>query len=278
MQTFSEKMPYQTMIRKILCHSLFMVTALQAKPFHDVPMNHWAYEAISQLSAINVIVGRSPSAFDGDESLSRYELAEVTAKLMIELENSNLGSSENILLERLNQEFSEELDLIQNRYQKMERAILGHLDQGHEETNQKLTFSGINRIRNEWWKLNSNDLNQGLSDELTWMRTRIGLSQRLDKAKVYVELQHSTSFGNGANSNGELADDPLAMHQAFGQLKFGRKNTSSIQIGRFAMSYGDETLIGNNDWNNVGHTFDGFRYSFQDQKQSFEMEIGRAHV
>ena len=45
--------------------------------FPDVPSNHWAYEAVSDLSRRGLVEGYSDGTFGGDRLLTRYEFAEI---------------------------------------------------------------------------------------------------------------------------------------------------------------------------------------------------------
>ena len=45
--------------------------------FPDVPSNHWAYEAVSDLSRRGLVEGYSDGTFGGDRMLTRYEFAQI---------------------------------------------------------------------------------------------------------------------------------------------------------------------------------------------------------
>lgn len=89
-----------------------------AAPFKDVPASHWAYDAIHKLSEKNIFEGVAPDKFAGNKSLSRFELAMTTARLLAHVEQAMLfedGSSKLVTkadletIERLKNEFSDEL-------------------------------------------------------------------------------------------------------------------------------------------------------------------------
>ena len=63
-----------------------MVPAL-AKDMRDVPFTHWAYDAVDELTDLGIIQGYPDGTFGGSRTLTRYEFAEATVKLVHYLEN-----------------------------------------------------------------------------------------------------------------------------------------------------------------------------------------------
>ena len=53
-----------------------------SNPFSDVPAGHWAYDSISKLAAAGVIDGYGDTTFGGDKLMTRYAMAQITAKAM----------------------------------------------------------------------------------------------------------------------------------------------------------------------------------------------------
>lgn len=80
-----------------------------ANPFVDVPLNHWAYDAVQSLAAKGVIVGYPDGTFGGQRNLTRYEFAEATAKALAYVEQYG-GIKEDVeILSKLAVEFADEL-------------------------------------------------------------------------------------------------------------------------------------------------------------------------
>lgn len=48
-----------------------------SREFPDVPENHWAYEAVQDLAAKNLVIGYPDGQFKGDRQLTRYEFAQI---------------------------------------------------------------------------------------------------------------------------------------------------------------------------------------------------------
>lgn len=57
-----------------------------ASPFADVPANHWAYNAVSQLAAYGLVEGFPDGSFKGNEPMTRYQMAMVVARLLVSLD------------------------------------------------------------------------------------------------------------------------------------------------------------------------------------------------
>ena len=51
-------------------------------PFMDVPMNHWAYDAIGQLAARGVLSGYPDGTYKGKQPTTRYEMASALARAL----------------------------------------------------------------------------------------------------------------------------------------------------------------------------------------------------
>ena len=58
------------------------VSAYAANPFSDVTPDDWAYQAISDLSDQGVVEGYPDGTFKGERNMTRYELAQIIARLM----------------------------------------------------------------------------------------------------------------------------------------------------------------------------------------------------
>ena len=93
-------------------------TFAAANPFSDVPADHWAYDAVSQLAADGVIEGYGDTTFKGDKNITRYEMAQMIAKAMAK---TNVGSSDKALIDKLAAEFSDELNNLGVRVANLER-------------------------------------------------------------------------------------------------------------------------------------------------------------
>ncbi|MDD4363382.1 MAG: S-layer homology domain-containing protein, partial [Atribacterota bacterium] len=97
-----------------------------ANPFVDVPLNHWAYDAVQSLAAKGVIVGYPDGTFGGQRTLTRYELAEALAKALAYVEQYG-GLQEDIeILSKLSVEFADELATLGVKVSDLEAALGEH--------------------------------------------------------------------------------------------------------------------------------------------------------
>ena len=92
-------------------------TFAAANPFSDVPADHWAYDAVSQLAADGVIEGYGDSTFKGNRNITRYEMAQMVAKAMAK----NTSGADKALVDKLAAEFAAELNNLGVRVANLER-------------------------------------------------------------------------------------------------------------------------------------------------------------
>jgi len=86
-------------------------SAYAANPFSDVPAGHWAYDSVAKLAAAGVIDGYPDGQFDGDQLMTRYEMAQIVAKAMAK------GADVDVLAA----EFADELDTLGVRVDRLEK-------------------------------------------------------------------------------------------------------------------------------------------------------------
>ena len=114
-------------------------TFAAANPFSDVPADHWAYDAVSQLAADGVIEGYGDSTFKGNRNITRYEMAQMVAKAMAK----NTSGADKALVDKLAAEFAEELNNLGVRVAKLERnADMVKWNGKAEYTWQRTTVQG----------------------------------------------------------------------------------------------------------------------------------------
>ena len=96
------------------------VTAFAAaNPFSDLPADHWAYDAVTQLAEDGIVEGYGDTTYRGDRNITRYEMAQMIAKLMARYPNA--AGADKALLDRLAAEFSDELNNLGVRVANLER-------------------------------------------------------------------------------------------------------------------------------------------------------------
>jgi hypothetical protein len=117
---------------KKLLIALVLVLALAipalANPFVDVPLNHWAYDAVQTLAAKGCVIGYPDGTFGGNRALTRYEFAQAVARCLAYMEQyvdeAGLATQEDIaMLEKLIQEFADELKNLGVTVEDLKRAL-----------------------------------------------------------------------------------------------------------------------------------------------------------
>ena len=93
-------------------------TFAAANPFSDVPADHWAYDAVSQLAKDGVIEGYGDTTFQGNKNITRYEMAQMIAKAMAK---TNVPQNDKALIDKLAAEFSDELNNLGVRVSNLEK-------------------------------------------------------------------------------------------------------------------------------------------------------------
>ena len=88
-------------------------TAFAANPFSDVPAGHWAYASVAKLAAAGIVDGYPDGTFGGDDTMTRYEMAQIVAKA---LAKGAIGADDKLVAE-----FASELDNLGVRVAKLEK-------------------------------------------------------------------------------------------------------------------------------------------------------------
>lgn len=96
-------------------------TFAAANPFSDVPADHWAYDAVTQLADDGVIEGYGDGTYRGQNEITRYEMAQMVAKAMAKEDQVN--AQQKAMIDRLAAEFSEELNNLGVRVANLEDRI-----------------------------------------------------------------------------------------------------------------------------------------------------------
>ena len=225
----------------------FSVSA--ANPFSDVDSDSWAYQAVSTLSDENIVDGYPDGTFRGNKHLTRYELAQVIAKLMAK--SDRLSPERQAVIQQLSKEYKDELANLGVRISELEKKT------GRTSLLTELRTQGVNRYDNVFKDTKEKHFELGLRVRLNTI-TRVN-----DRNYLYGQLQTHISM-NGTdlydvNKHNYNKDGPsdvrsghedggihlnrlLAVHQ-FGQkqdtekLPFG-PTRNLIGIGQFPVKMG----------------------------------------
>lgn len=126
---------YKSVFSITLLLILIFTVGAFAQEFDDVPRDHWAYDSVQTLSERGYLSLYSGEDFNGDEPLTRYEMAEIIANV---LENTVGGTaSENLseedvdVIRELSLEFRDELVTVAQKQKDFEERL-----KAAEDTNQ----------------------------------------------------------------------------------------------------------------------------------------------
>ena len=231
-------------------------TVSAANPFADVDESSWAYKAVSQLSEDNVIDGYPDGTFRGDKNVSRYELAQIIARLM---QKENLSDSQKATVQKLSAEYADELTSLGVRVSELEKKT------GNLSVITELRVQDVPRYSNIFKS------DKEKYDELS-LRTRVNIMANVNpRSTVYGQLESFTSLNgkdvfdpnmyNWKSENDDSirsghGDSDMHMNRLWATYHFGKKQDTSklpfgpsknlIGIGQFPVKMGV-----------TGYTYDG---------------------
>ncbi len=200
-------------------------SAYAASPFSDVPAGHWAYDSIAKLAAAGVIDGYGDTTFGGDKLMTRYEMAQITARAMAKGAN----------VDKLAAEFADELDNLGVRVANLEKKT----------DNVKIT--GQVRFRNIHDYKNDGEKND------TALRTRLWVAGQVNDDWTYTGMLQSTQDINN-NNGAKDTDDQIKLTRAYVDGKVGGV---AVRAGRW-----DEVAYNGNIADITG---DGIKVSYGDK-------------
>lgn len=101
------------------CFACAAVTVSAANPFTDVSADDWAYQAVASLSDEGVIDGYPDGTFRGDKHVTRYEIAQIVARLMAK--EDTLNASQKETLAKLSSQYANALKDLGVRIAELEK-------------------------------------------------------------------------------------------------------------------------------------------------------------
>ena len=117
-------------------------TFAAANPFSDVPADSWAYDAVSTLAADGVVDGYPDGTYKGQNTMTRYEMAQIVARAMAK---TDVSKADKALVDKLAAEFADELDNLGVRVADLEKK------------SDNVKFTGELRYRNYDAKTDNED-------------------------------------------------------------------------------------------------------------------------
>ena len=100
---------------------LGVTSAFAANPFSDVTPQDWAYQAVAQLASQGIVNGYPDGTFQGQNNITRYEMAQMVAKALVR--QDRVDAEQNAIINRLANEFSAELNNLGVRVATLENKV-----------------------------------------------------------------------------------------------------------------------------------------------------------
>ncbi|MGN8833199.1 putative porin [Selenomonas montiformis] len=207
-------------------------TFAAANPFSDVPADHWAYDAVSQLAADGVIEGYGDTTFKGDRNITRYEMAQMIAKAMAK---TNVGSNDKALIDKLAAEFSDELNNLGVRVANLEKNA------------DKVKWNG--EARYTYTSTRYEDVKRANKDE---MLLRLEPTAEVNANwHVKARLDASTNMKDDATFSGNT--DKVSLKRVWAQ---GDYKNFQTKLGKFGIATAyDKSLMFNDEASGAAVTF-----------------------
>ena len=210
------------------------VSAYAANPFSDVSTSDWAYQAVSQLSDQGIVEGYPDGTFRGQRNITRYELAQIIARLMANEDQFN--AEQRATIDKLAGEYADELDNLGVRVSNLEAKV------------GNISWSGDARMK---WDQSYND-NGDAKDNFNG-RMRINAHAQVNDS-TYVEglLRTDMNFkdydDDDKPTNENTYMQRLYVHHDFGD-HFG------VNIGKYAEFFGQTGMFFDSDLKGAEMTY-----------------------
>ena len=225
------------------------VSAFAANPFSDVSTDDWAYQAVSDLSDQGVVEGYPDGTFKGERNITRYELAQIIARLMAK--EDQLNAEQRATLDKLAGEYADELANLGVRVSNLEKKV------------GNIYWSGDARMRYQDNSVGADGWNG---------RMRINVKGQVNDS-TYVQGQMVTNMDFKGTATSKPKDDGTTfMAQLYANHNFG-KNVA-VSLGRQPLVLGNQ-----GGWLYNGlEGYDGAQISYNNAKFGAFVGYGRLNA
>ena len=202
-------------------------TFAAANPFSDVPRDHWAYDAVTQLAADGVVEGYGDGTYRGDRSITRYEMAQMVAKAMAK---ENMPVSDKALVDRLAAEFADELNNLGVRVANLEK----HADMVKWEGVLEYTYTS-SRFENSARDMKSGKNRKKVNSDNLLFRLE-PTAEVNDHWSVHARLEAETKMNKDAawdvTEDKASSDDRVSLKRAWAE---GDYTNFNVKFGKLEM-------------------------------------------
>ena len=220
-----------------------------ADSFSDVPKDHWSYEALDYLAKNGVIEGYADGTFQGNRTMSRYEMAAITARAM---QASNLDIGARSVLEKLEKEYGSELATLRAQVEQNTEDI-----KKNREAIERFKVHGFVRTQYDYDKNTD-------ADTLDRSANRFYMDLRLDmkvndiwtvKAQSETNRHYNNGHLRGENAMNENAQQTWSGHDGNFQRIWveAQQDGRWLNLGRAWRGLGFQNVL-------FGNESDGFQF------------------
>ena len=220
-----------------------------ADSFSDVPKDHWSYEALDYLAKNGAIEGYADGTFQGNRTMSRYEMAAITARAM---QASNLDIGARSVLEKLEKEYGSELATLRAQVEQNTEDI-----RKNREAIERFKVHGFVRTQYDYDKNTD-------ADTLDRSANRFYMDLRLDmkvndiwtvKAQSETNRHYNNGHLRGENAMNENAQQTWSGHDGNFQRIWveAQQDGRWLNLGRAWRGLGFQNVL-------FGNESDGFQF------------------
>lgn len=193
--------------------AMFLVVALTvsafAASFADVPANHWAYEAVNKLVAAGLISGYPDGTYRGQNTMTRYEVATILARLLNSLAEMREEMMDQVTFMIHDAVLSVESGLSEAQAEDVQAILQAVIDKNTGGAAEGLTTAQAEEIYNT-----IADLAREFDAELLELGIRVGrLERRVAALEEATPEKPAVSFGGeykfGFKDNSGDVENPV---------------------------------------------------------------------
>ena len=221
------------------------VSAYAANPFSDVTPDDWAFQAVSDLSVQGVVEGYPDGSFKGERNMTRYELAQIIARLMAK--EDQLNAEQQATLDKLAGEYADELANLGVRVANLEKKV------------GNISWSGDARMQYQ------HNLDEATTHKDSWNgRMRINVEGQVnDEVTVNGRFVTNMYFKNADDDDGNTTMDRI-------NAKWTPNDATYVTIGRQGVALDVTGTFWDED-----AVFDGVAAGWDNGKVGVEAGYGR---
>ncbi len=108
-------------------------------------------------------------------------------------------------------------------------------------------------------------------DSLSYLASRIRLNAGVQvnpDIEAFIQIQDSRLFGAESSTAGNSQN--IDLHQGYFTVK-NLYGPLSLKVGRQEIVFGDQRLVGNFGWSNIGRSFDGIRATYSTEQADVDL-------